>query len=115
MPDSVSDFSKILELQEIKTLYEESAEQHALVLSERDAEIARLSDELNQIATQAGQGDDTAAELRAENERLIKQLKLMRQEAEAKIERLSNRVRELSGTSQAAPADTDRRGGFFRR
>ena len=114
MPESVSDFSKILELQEIKKLYEESSEQHALALSERDTEIARLTEELDQLANQAGYGDDEASELRTENERLLKQFKLMRQEADAKIERLSARVRELSGTAQSTPPEGERR-GFFRR
>ncbi len=114
MPESVNDFSKILELQEIKKLYEESSERHSMELSERDAEIARLSDELNQLATQAGHGDNQASELQAENDRLLKQFKLMRQEADAKIERLSARIRELSGTSQSVPPDSERR-GFFRR
>jgi twitching motility protein PilT len=115
MPESLSDFSKILELQEIKKLYEESSERHAMELADRDARIAQLSEELNRLAEQASPTDQTEA-LAAENERLQRQVKLVRQEAEAKIERLSARVRELSAGPGpgAGPAEPERK-GFFRR
>ena len=46
MAECTSDFSKILELQEIKTLYDELQERHTSEINEREMEIARLRGEL---------------------------------------------------------------------
>ena len=116
MTDALSDFSKIAELQEIKRLYEESEERHSQELQERDAEMARLHSEAQQQAPHQGAENGQLDELRAENERLNKQVQLLRQEYGAKIERLNTRIRELSGNVApvAAAPDTERK-GFFRR
>ena len=48
--------------------------------------------------------------------RLNKQIKLVRQEYDAKIERLSARIKELSSGGGAAPVHAEpERKGFFRR
>lgn len=111
MAESLSDFSKILELQEIKRLYDELEERQSAELSERDAEIKRLRDELaHSAAQQAGNG------AQAETERLERQIEAQREEYEAKIERLNSRVRELTGAAGRAPAAAEpARKGFFRR
>jgi twitching motility protein PilT len=116
MAEPLCDFSKILELQEIKKLYDELQERQGADVKERDEEIARLRDELSRRNPNAA--NDEMDHLRSENERLGKQLQLVRQEYEAKIERLNARVREISGgaTPQAVAtaAEGDRK-GFFRR
>ena len=116
MAETLSDFSKILELQEIKKLYDELQERQGEGVRERDEEIARLRAEL--ASRDASAFTAEVEQLRLENERLGKQLQLLRQEYEAKVERLNARVRELSGSAvpQAAPqtAEGDRK-GFFRR
>jgi twitching motility protein PilT len=116
MADALSDFSKIAELQEIKRLYEESEERHSQELQERDTEMARLHSEAQQQAPHQGAENGQLDELRAENERLNKQVQLLRQEYGAKVERLNTRIRELSGNVApvAAAPDTERK-GFFRR
>lgn len=114
MAEPLSDFSKILELQEIKRLYDELQERVGTDLAERDDEIRRLRDELS-ARDAGGQAAGSEKEaLRAENERLVKQIALLRQEYDAKIERLNARLRELSGSAGAATA-ADAKGGFFRR
>jgi twitching motility protein PilT len=115
MAEPLSDFSKILELQEIKKLYDELQDRHRQDLLDKDEEIGRLRDELRRTDPSAGTAEVDS--LRAENERLAKQLQHVRQESEAKVERLNARVRELSGSAAPAPAggtDADRK-GFFRR
>ncbi len=117
MAESFSDFSKIVELQEVKRLYDELQERHSSDLAERDGEIQRLRAEL-----QAGQGPaanpaETDA-LRSENERLNRQIQLLRQEYDAKIERLNARIRDLSdsrGEARAVAHAEPERKGFFRR
>ena len=119
MAEPLSDFSKIAELQEIKRLYEESADRHSQDLANRDEEIVQLRRELNDIAqaTATGSGNDgQLSALEAENDRLNKQVKLVRQEYDSKIERLNSRIKELSGAAApTAHAEPDRKAGFFRR
>jgi twitching motility protein PilT len=113
MAEPMSDFSKIVELQEIKHHYEDLQERHSTELAERDETIRRLGQELETV--RGTESPDDGERLRAENERLQKQVKLVRQEFEAKIERLQARIRELAGSgSQPAPAEPERK-GFFRR
>jgi predicted nuclease with TOPRIM domain len=117
MAEPLSDFSKILELQEIKKLYDELQDKHRQDIGERDEEIGRLRAELARMgpAAPTAEGDH----LRAENERLAKQIQLVRQEYEAKVERLNARMREMSAGAPAAsgPAGGPEGGGkgFFRR
>ena len=86
-------------------------------LSEKDAEIARLRAEIQSQAPAAMGNDAEVESLRGENERLQRQVNLVRQEYEAKIERLNARVRELSAAATPAPAGAGdaNKSGFFRR
>lgn len=118
MAESLSDFSKIEELQEIKKLYDELQEKMGSELNERDEEIRRLSDRLSDYSSEPVQGGESER-LQQENDRLNQQIQLIRQEYDAKIERLNARVRDLSGGSVAQgagrPAPEAERKGFFRR
>jgi twitching motility protein PilT len=117
MAEPLSDFSKILELQEIKRLYDEQQERHSGDLNEKDQEIARLREELAQKMAEESQGNGEADRLRDENERLGRQIQLLRAEYDSKVERLNARIKELSTampSRTAEPATTDRK-GFFRR
>jgi len=119
MAEPLSDFSRIVELQEIKKLYDEVQERHSGDLAERDAEIERLRAELQDRDATAAVGDGALDTLRGENERLARQVQLVRQEYDAKIERLNARIRELSGSAPAAAgaagAAEPEKKGFFRR
>jgi len=114
MADPLSDFSKILELQEIKKLYDELQDRYRQDVKDRDEEIASLrSEHLRFEARDSGAETDS---LRAEVERLGKQAQLIRQEYEAKIERLNARLREHPQSAMSAPAAGPEAGkGFFRR
>ena len=114
MADPLSDFSKILELQEIKKLYDELQERHRQDVQDRDEEIQRLrAEQLRFDPREVSAETDT---LRVEVERLGKQAQLLRQEYEAKIERLNARLRETPQGTMPAPAASSEAGkGFFRR
>jgi len=115
MADPLSDFSKILELQEIKKLYDELQDRHRQDVAERDEEIRRLKAEQTRFDPSLASTETES--LRGEVERLGKQAQLLRQEYEAKIERLNARLKEhpqaAAATGPAGPADGGK--GFFRR
>jgi hypothetical protein len=116
MVEPLSDYSRIVELQEVRKLYDDLQERHRQDLADRDSEIARLTAALAQHADGSVSTEGEIGTLRSENERLGRQLQLLRQEYEAKIERLNARVREMSGTPPpAAPVGEAERKGFFRR
>ena len=60
-------------------------------------------------------GNGEIALLRSENERLSQQIQVIRQEYEAKIERLNARLRDQSGSTPSPTATPEERRGFFRR
>ena len=114
MADPLSDFSKILELQEIKKLYDELQDRHRQDVKDRDDEIQRLRAEASRFDPREANAETES--LRAEVERLSKQGQLMRQEYEAKIERLNARLREHPQGPVSTPATGSEAGkGFFRR
>jgi twitching motility protein PilT len=123
MSEPLCDFSKILELQEIKKAYDELEERTRRELVERDEEIERLRQQVDAIGTTHDNGATGSAEterLQSENERLSGQIQLIRNEYESKIERLNGRIKELSGgtpaaTTAASKAVDEPRRGFFRR
>jgi len=117
MAECTSDFSKILELQEIAKHHDELEARHAEELAERDRSIAELRAELSRLADGAGEAAQSAElrRLQAENERIATQLGSAREEYEAKIERLNLRLRELS-SKVALDAEPDPgRKSLFRR
>ncbi|NIM00944.1 MAG: PilT/PilU family type 4a pilus ATPase [Acidobacteria bacterium] len=117
MAEPLSDFSKILELQEVKKHYDDLQERHQSELTERDNEIAELHARLAEYERNQTAGGSEAEKYTRETERLNKQIAVLRQEYEAKIERLSSRIRELSGGTERQPvaAEASEKKGFFRR
>ena len=116
MAEPLSDFSRIVELQEIRKLYDDLQERYRHEIEDRDSEIGRLRAEIASRSGAASPAEDVVS-LKAENERLTRQIQLVRQEYEAKIERLTARVRELTAGAPAAGASNGEgeKKGFFRR
>jgi twitching motility protein PilT len=116
MAQPLSDFSKILELQEIKRLYDEQQERHSAELAERDQEISHLREDLARVAERESEGNGESDQLNEENERLNRQIQLLRNDYEAKVDRLNARIKELSGSAvRNGPQPAAERKGFFRR
>ncbi len=93
---AASDFSQILELMEIRKLYEEQEEKNRLRMGEKDETIAaleeRIGDQERQLTELRATFEDTAKQrekMKAEYERL-------RSEAQEKIDKLSERIRQLN-------------------
>ena len=114
MAECTSDFSKILELQEVKTLYDELQERHTSEVNEREMEIVRLR---AQIASQEPTAEEEAevARLRTENQRLGEQIQATRGEYEAKLERMNTRIRDLTTKAAKEEPQQPERRGLFRR
>jgi predicted nuclease with TOPRIM domain len=124
--ECTADFSKIVELQEIRKLYEELQERFAGEIRRRDDEIRQLREQIGDLSSHEGAAEAPLEELRAENRRLKGEIERTREEYEAKLARLAERMRETPSrpaagagpgtravTSEPAAPPTERK-GFFR-
>jgi twitching motility protein PilT len=109
MPDSSADFSKIMELREVRRLYEEAQERFRQEMTDKDSHIRSLQSQLDMQDTLQDTTSVTKA-LQEERDKLAQQLAFQRQEYETKIEKLQHRIKELT-----SPAAESRLGGIFRR
>ncbi len=103
MAPSLSDFSQITELMDIKRLYEEQEVQWRQRFAEKDEELEGLRHDIDylrgQVSQQSGgdrQKDEEIARLRSEAERF-------RTEAQAKISQMQERIKELNQKLMAVP------------
>jgi hypothetical protein len=109
---SKADFSHILRLQEIEKNYEELQERFVREIADRDGRIAQLENEASGANEHGVSSEDAMRALLEEKDKLARALAFQKQEYEAKIDKLQNRVRELSNaTLSTDPART----GIFRR
>jgi twitching motility protein PilT len=104
MAPSDSDFSQITELMDIKRLYEEQEVHWRHRVSVKEEEIANLHhdmellrQQMQQTSASRSQHDEEIGRLRGDNERL-------RADAQAKINQLQERIKELNQKLMAAGA-----------
>jgi twitching motility protein PilT len=91
-----SDFSEIVELQQFKRLYEEQEEKTKLRLAEKDEELAGLQQAMRQRDDQIEEIKARVQEMAQERERLRADYARLRQEAQEKIDKLMERIKELN-------------------
>ncbi len=112
---TTSDFSQITELQQFKRLYEEQEEKIKLRLAEKDEEIAGLHMAIRQRDEQMEEVRARIQEMAQEREKLRGDYARLRQEAQEKIDKLMERIKELNqrlmGGEQGGGAQ---RSGIFR-
>ncbi|HUF78849.1 MAG TPA: PilT/PilU family type 4a pilus ATPase [Thermoanaerobaculia bacterium] len=111
MSPATSDFSQILELQEFRRLYEEQEEKVRLRLTQKDEELAQLRDDLLARDAQLQELGGRLQEAAEEGERMRAEHARLRQEAQEKIDKRDERIRELN---QKLMGDEKRSGGIFR-
>jgi twitching motility protein PilT len=117
MAPSPADFASIVELMEIKRLYEEQEERWKQRTLEKDEQIAQFEGELATMRQEIATSGTTAAELRNQLEAVRAEKDRLVREAEARIDKLNERIRELNqqmAGSGKAPAEKAQ-GGFFKR
>jgi twitching motility protein PilT len=96
MAPSPADFSEILELQQYRKLYEEQEEKFRLRITEKDDQVADIEaalrardEQLRDLQTRLRDGAKEVEKMRGDYQRL-------RQEAQDKIDKLMERIRELN-------------------
>jgi peptidoglycan hydrolase CwlO-like protein len=96
MAPSPADFSEITGLLETKKLYEEAEEIHQSKMAERDQIIADLEREVAELRMQVDQSTGGSEELQRELEQARSETARIREESQAKINSLNERIRDLN-------------------
>jgi len=116
---SPADFAHIVELLEIKRLYEDQEDRWKQRLMEKDELVADLESQLAAIRQEAATSGSTVAEMRNQLEALRAERDRQLQEANARLEKLNDRIRELNqqlvSGGAAKPASEKSSSGFFKR
>ncbi len=114
---SPADFASIVELMEIKKLYEEQEERWRQRALEKDEVLAQLEGQLAAAKQELVATGATAAELRNQLEAARAEKDRLGREAEARANALNERIRELNQQIAGAPkpAPEKPQSGFFKR
>jgi twitching motility protein PilT len=96
MAPSPADFSEITGLLETKKLYEEAEEVHRAKMAERDEIITELEREVAELRTQLESSSSGTDDLRREAEQAKAETARLREESQAKINALNERIRDLN-------------------
>ena len=96
MSPSTADFSEILELQQYRKLYEEQEEKNKLSLREKEEELQRAKAQLEERATEVEELNGRVQESVAEAEKTRGDYQRLKQEAQLKIDKLMERIKELN-------------------
>jgi twitching motility protein PilT len=117
MGPSPADFASIVELMEVKKLYDEQEERWKQRTQEKDEQIAQLEKHLAGLKQEIASSGMSAADLRNELEALRVERDRQVRDAEARIEGLNQRIRDLNQQIAAGPkpAAEKPQTGFFRK
>lgn len=110
-----NDFSQIMELMDIKKLYEEQEEKWKLRMSEREEEIERLTGELRDRQQLLDAKSAGTAELEAELTRLRQENDRVKVDTQQKINQLNERIKELNQRLMEGSGKIQTQQGFFKR
>jgi twitching motility protein PilT len=117
MAPSPADFAHIIELMEVKRLYEEQEDRWKQRMREREESFAQLEADLGAMRQEMSTSTTVAAELRNQLEALRAEKDRQGQEAAGRIAQLNERIRELNqqlAVSGKAPQEKPS-AGFFKR
>ncbi|HSS75501.1 MAG TPA: PilT/PilU family type 4a pilus ATPase [Thermoanaerobaculia bacterium] len=93
---TTSDFSQIVELQQFKRLYEEQEEKIKIKLAEKDEQMNELHKSIHQRDEQIEELKVRHQDLGTERDRLRGDYARLRQEAQEKIDKLMERIKDLN-------------------
>ena len=114
MNPSTADFSEILMLQQYRKLYEEQEEKNKLRIVEKDERIADLEAAMAARDTQLREIDKRLQEGHQEMERMRGDYNRLRTEAQEKIDKLMDRIKELNNRLMGNGGGDDKKSGVFR-
>jgi len=109
---ATSDFSQILELQQFRKLYEEQEEKTKIRLTERDQKIEALQNQIQERDRQLEEVREQLQELSQERDKMRADYNRLRQEAQEKIDKLMERIKELNQRLMGEEKKSS--GGIFR-
>lgn len=119
MAPSPGDFAEIMELMEIKKLYEEQEDRWRQRMEEKDELIADLQAQITSLRQEMGSNTTLAAELRNQVEALRAEKARVEAEYKDTIARLQERIKELNqqiaALGGAKPTPDKPTTGFFKR
>jgi len=115
MADSSADFSKIVELQEIKRLYDEAQDRHQQELNDKQRTIEDLNEQLQGKEVELQQIQDATAGTTEAIDKARKETAFVKKEMEAKVAKLQTRVKELTANESAVQDVAASKRGFFSR
>ena len=115
MSPVTSDFSQITELQQFKKLYEEQEEKNKLRMEEKDDQIRGLHEAIRVRDEQMDELKNRFQELAQDREKLRGDYARLRQEAQEKIDKLMERIKELNQRIMGGSGgEAERKTGIFR-
>jgi hypothetical protein len=111
---STSDFSEIVELQQFKKLYEEQEEKQKLQMAEKDEQMNELHAAIRARDQQMEELGGRLQELAQDREKLRGDYARLRQEAQEKIDKLMERIKELIQRLMGSGEAEKGKSGIFR-
>ena len=96
MAPTTSDFSQILELQQFRRMYEEQEEKVKIRIAEKDEELGEVRAAVVERDRQLDELKARLQEMVKERERMRNDYNRLRQEAQEKIDKLMERIKELN-------------------
>ncbi len=115
MADSSADFSKIVELQEIKRLYDEAQDRHQQEVTDKERTIQNLNEQLRSKESELIQVQESTAGTTDAVDKARKETAFVKKEMEGKIAKLQARVKELTANDTVEQDPGTGRRGFFSR
>ena len=119
MSPSTADFSQIVELQQYRKLYEEQDEKIKIQLKQKDDRISELEGVLTSREEKFAAASAQMREMVGEQDKLKADYQRLRQEAQEKIDKLMERIKELNqrivGNGGSSGAEAGKKSGTFLR
>jgi twitching motility protein PilT len=112
---SDNDFSAIVQLMDVKHLYEEQEERWKTRLAEKNAEVAAIAEQLSKAEQNTEGRGQTIAGLEEEIARLNSENERVQREGQAKILQLNERIKELNQKILGGEPPKVAQGGFFKK
>ena len=115
MSPSTADFSEILMLQQYRKLYEEQEEKNKIRLVEKDERIHDLEQVLGTRNDHVRDVEKRMQDLHVEMDKMRADYNRLRQEAQEKIDKLMDRIKELNQRLMGnGGTEAERKSGIFR-